>query len=347
MKLLKIHTMRTFIAHDRDRMAKYTYFQTNNVWNYRHFRSSTALNLNRVFTHWDDCIVSSDGEIRVNFDANDARYKHVTDILKMKEGDTLRCGISDVGMKDRAMIEVLDESKMTINFGKKEDLIVSDDIIPKVDLVLAVPRPLRFERLLPVISSMGVGNLVMIGANKVPKEYFGSHMFRNKKVLREAFTEGLSQAEVDYHIPSFHFQRKLHLFLEKDLDVMFPKDKYHRIIAHPILPKRKIDNLESDVNGSDVLMESRDIPTNRLFHKSNKMFQQKKKSRIVVVVGPEGGWEQNEIEAFIDRDFELINIGNRILRTDVAVRLASIIEVYTKVIYLLLFIGSCSACFST
>ena len=40
---------------------------------------------------------------------------------------------------------------------------------------LAVPRPLRLERILSVISCIGVGNLVLTGASKVQNDYFGSY----------------------------------------------------------------------------------------------------------------------------------------------------------------------------
>ena len=44
---------------------------------------------------------------------------------------------------------------------------------PDVDLILAVPRPLRLERILPVVSCMGVRRLFLVGAEKVEKDYFG------------------------------------------------------------------------------------------------------------------------------------------------------------------------------
>ncbi len=42
-------------------------------------------------------------------------------------------------------------------------------------------------------------------------------------------------------------------------------------------------------------------------------------SRVVVAVGPEGGWLPQEVQQFVDRGFLLYPLGERILRTDTAV----------------------------
>ena len=41
--------------------------------------------------------------------------------------------------------------------------------------------------------------------------------------------------------------------------------------------------------------------------------------RLLVAIGPEGGWEQSEIIRFQRAGFHLVHMGDRILRTDMAV----------------------------
>jgi 16S rRNA (uracil1498-N3)-methyltransferase len=42
--------------------------------------------------------------------------------------------------------------------------------------------------------------------------------------------------------------------------------------------------------------------------------------RLVIAVGPEGGWSDQEVETLVSQHgFKVIDCGNRILRTDVAV----------------------------
>lgn len=45
---------------------------------------------------------------------------------------------------------------------------------------------------------------------------------------------------------------------------------------------------------------------------------------VVIAVGPEGGWATEEVRAFQRRGYQLVNLGPRILRTDIAVRRRSV-----------------------
>ena len=83
-----------------------------------------------------------------------------------------------------------------------------------------------------MVAQLGVENLILTNARKVPKDYFGSHLFRNPSVLRGLLVEGLSQSG-DVRLPKVTVSKRLKIFLEDELDELFPRDQYERIIAHP------------------------------------------------------------------------------------------------------------------
>jgi RsmE family RNA methyltransferase len=167
---------------------------------------------------------------------------------------------------------------------------------PTVALLLALPRPLQLGRMLPMISQMGVSHLILSQAKKVPKEYFGSHLFRKPNVLRERLIEGLCQAG-DVRLPSVHITKNLKQFLEEDIDNLFPLDQYARVIAHP---QRKTD-------------------ATRIRRMSNVEFPSPSK-QVLITVGPEGGWEEpEELDRFQQHGFQQITMGSRVLRSDCAV----------------------------
>jgi 16S rRNA U1498 N3-methylase RsmE len=93
----------------------------------------------------------------------------------MNDGDTVRCGIVDFGMTDNACIGKIERSpkgvlnSITLHLGSGFHC----GRRPTVDLILALPRPQKLKRLLPIISSLGVDNIYLIGAKKVEKDYFG------------------------------------------------------------------------------------------------------------------------------------------------------------------------------
>jgi len=193
-----------------------------------------------------------------------------------------------------------------VNIVPMDSLSSNDDFVPftspSVSLILALPRPLALSRLLPMIAQMGVKDLILISAQKVPRDYFGSHLFRKPHELRRLLVEGLCQAG-DVRIPRIRVVQRLKPFLEDgDLDILFPLDSYARVIAHPI----RSDSIDSilPLRMSQVVSPK---PSN-------------KSVNIVLAVGPEGGWaEPYEIDLFKSFGFQQVTLGSRILRSDVAV----------------------------
>ena len=165
-------------------------------------------------------------------------------------------------------------------------------------LLLALPRPLQLSRILPMIAQMGVDHIILSNAQKVPKDYFGSHLFRKPHQLKRHLIEGLCQAG-DVRLPKLTVVKQLKPFLEDQLDILFPQ--YTKIIAHPLRT-----NTESSV---PVRMQDIDFSTTNT-----------NKPKLLIAIGPEGGWaEDYELDLFRNHGFQQITLGTRILRSDVAV----------------------------
>jgi RsmE family RNA methyltransferase len=279
------------------------------------FHSSTVCRLNRFLLEVSELDDTTDGILTVTLPVDDYRTIHAAKILKLQNGDTIRAGLVSCDehnglTTDEAVIEWIPEGLV-----KKAELLgngnppgsirirleslhpPSETLTPSVSLILALPRPLQLGRMLPMISQMGVDQLVLTTANKVPKEYFGSHLFRKPEELTERLIEGLCQAG-DVRLPRVHVVRNLRNFFSNDLDDMFPVDKYARVIAHP---QRTPDA------GGEKRMRHAKFPENQ-------------PPRLVIAVGPEGGWEEpGELERFQEHGFQQITLGARILRSDCAV----------------------------
>lgn len=278
-------------------------------------RSSTARYLNRLLfspdeldTPWVGTTVPS-----VTLPRDDYRTVHASKILKLVNGASVRAGVvgeDRQGLKtDSAVVEWLPEG----NVKKAEPLNNGDppgalrlhlsslepappSLNVSVSLILALPRPIQLARMLPMISQMGVDQLVLTDARKVPKDYFGSHLFRQPGRLTDKLVEGLCQAG-DVHLPKLRIARHLNQFLEGDLDSLFPLETHARVIAHPQRPN------EPTVPRLRQVVFPSGIPR-----------------RMVIAVGPEGGWEEpNELERFTNWHFQKVTMGERTLRSDCAV----------------------------
>jgi 16S rRNA U1498 N3-methylase RsmE len=225
-------------------------------------------------------------------------------------GEIIRAGILDTGLCDGAVVETCGAAEcgsadaVTVRMAQRA--MLSDDARPKVSLICTLPRPRRFEQMLPVIANLGVHSIVVVGAADVPNDYFGSHLLRRPDLVREGLVGGLAQAATDCRVPAFAFRRSLSRFLSSpELDTLFPAQVFHRVVAHP--PSA----LDGDVFGAEVrsikLADLPPPPSGGADH-------------LVVAVGGEGGWHRNELAMLRDRGFRPVHLGTRVLRSDVAVR---------------------------
>ena len=296
----------------------------------RSFCSTSALHLNRFLfdpSEIDDDSKTFDGTA-ITLPKNDYRTIHAAKVLGLHNGDTLRAGIVDDGIHaagdcrfagfitDAASIEWLPEGKIkkaqpTGNGDPPGSLRISLDFLAKnsetvhqpVSLILALPRPLQLARMLPMISQMGVDQLVLTTAKKVPKDYFGSHLFRRPEELRRLLIEGLCQCG-DVRIPKVTIAKRLKPFLEDELDNLFPPDEVARVIAHPKRANQKTNNFRM----RETIFPSPSSEKDNL------------RKRMVIAVGPEGGWDEGfELDLLAARGFQQVTMGTRVLRSDVAV----------------------------
>lgn len=156
---------------------------------------------------------------------------------------------------------------------------------PWVDLILAPPRPRVMKRLLPQLATMGVGRIFLVGAKKVEKDFWGATLLKPEN-YRPLLIDGLMQAGTSI-LPTLETRRDFRKFVKEELDTLWPEAK--RIVAHPYDGNRTIEQPERSNNRA-----------------------------ILLAVGPEGGWTDEEVTLLEEHGFARYSLGSRILRTDTA-----------------------------
>jgi RsmE family RNA methyltransferase len=151
---------------------------------------------------------------------------------------------------------------------------------PHIDVIVAIPRPKALKRVIPALASLGVDSIFFVGAKKVEKSYFDS------KVLTPEFIEGLidlglEQAQ-DTVAPTVEIHERLTAFLRERLPLI-PSGK--RILCHPSEGEMKVSSSQ----------------------------------RILLAIGPDGGWTDDEVKLFANNGFENFGLGSRTLRVEVAI----------------------------
>lgn len=234
-------------------------------------------------------ILFESGEIRNGIaTCADARAAHILDVLHGEVGQVLKTGELDGPVGSGEIVAIgKDES----TGGRTVSVRVNHEgraLEPWVDLVLAPPRPRVMKRLLPQLASMGVGRIVLVGARKVEKDFWGATLLKPEN-YRPLLVEGLMQAGTS-RVPTIELRRGFRRFLSDELDAMFPSGP--RIVAHPY--------------GEGAARASR----GPLVDSAG--------GRLLLAVGPEGGWTDDEVAALESRGFVRYSLGGRILRTDTA-----------------------------
>lgn len=212
----------------------------------------------------------------------DRRAQHIRKILRAKPGDEVRLGILNGPLGSGRLLEIsADQVTLEIMLGELPEAA------PPTDLILALPRPIMLKRILAQAASMGVGRIFLINANRVEKSFFSASILENENYrifLREGLEQGGGTSE-----PLLSVHPRFKPFVEDRLPEIFTADTI-KLAAHPTARSRLHQATPRPLIG-----------------------------RVVLAVGPEGGWLDYEIDSFISRGFLPFSLGPRILRTDTAV----------------------------
>lgn len=204
------------------------------------------------------------------------RAAHIHTVLDAGPGRVLRIGVVN-GPAGTGRV-------LTCEGGTARLAVTLDETTPApwIDLILAVPRPKVLRRLWAQLAALGAGRIVLLGAARVERDYFATHVLQ-EAYYRPLLVEGLAQAGTTA-LPRVTIERRFRPYVEDRLDADFPGSR--RLLAHPgaaAWPAR---------------------PTAG--------------GRPLLAIGPEGGWTEFELGMLEQRGFSRFSLGTRTLRTDTA-----------------------------
>lgn len=210
----------------------------------------------------------------------DERSKHIINILKLKNADTLHAGIlnQDIGI---ATIDNIASDKIFFSYKQTNKALP----LLNLKLVLACARPLVMKRLLRDISAMGVSEIAIFNAQNGEKSYLESSLWTDDEYIKH-----------------------VHAGLSLSKQVIMPKiTKYSNLLT-------AINDISTDKsNNLKIALDATGIETFKTISKTTSNIDS-----ITLVVGSERGLSSNELSLLIDNNFTLINMGSRIVRTETA-----------------------------
>jgi len=224
--------------------------------------------------------VGSDGRVRLT----GVRARHVTSVLRAAAGDELRVGVID-GPIGIGRVSSQDGGAVSLECRFDETAPGR----PPVDLLLALPRPKVMQRLWAQLAALGVGRIILTNAARVERDYFDTHVL-TAACYRPLLVEGLQQAR-DTRLPAVSIHRRFRPLVEDELDSL--SDAGLRLAAQPGGTRSIAQTLSPGLSPG-------------------------RPRRVLLAVGPEGGWNDFELRLLEAHGFAAISFGARTLRTDTA-----------------------------
>lgn len=212
----------------------------------------------------------------------DERALHIESIHRGYSGRELKVGLA-LGGIGRGKIISMEEGCVEMDVSIPNEKPQA----PSVSLLIALPRPQSLKKILETASCFGVRRMDFVGAEKVEKSFFQSSLLKDKAWFRHVRL-GLEQGGHTW-VPEVNMHRSLKWFLSEHADHLSHQLK---LILHPYVPTTLWD--------TDV---SKAHPT----------------EGVVCTIGPEGGWQDTEVELFVSKGFQPISLNTPVLRVENAV----------------------------
>ena len=203
---------------------------------------------------------------------------HIEKVMRMKNGDNIH-----VSYKDKIYDCEVEFIKGKLNIKCLRETNVNNEIACDVTLVYGLPKGDKFEFVVQKACELGVTSVVPFAANRsvsvISKDKEEKKLERWNKIAKEASEQS---------------KRNKLVKVEKvcDLDEILNYKSKLNLIAY-----------------EDVSNEG----CNKLYNLLSKKYDS-----ITIVVGPEGGFEEREVEYLLNNGFEVVSLGKRILRSETA-----------------------------
>lgn len=205
------------------------------------------------------------------------RHRHLLDIQRVEVGSEVRVGLLN-GLLGKGRVVGLGSESVELEVELSEK---PPPALP-VTLVLALPRPPVLRRVLITAASMGVKEVILMGAQAVEKSYWQSHALK-AEALHEQLLLGLEQG-MDTRLPRVRMQTRFRRFVEDELP---------------------------GVRAQGLLYLANPEPQPAFPHRGSK--------EAVLVIGPEAGWTDFELGRWDEAGATRVSLGARPLRVEAAV----------------------------
>lgn len=205
---------------------------------------------------------------------------HLKNVLRIKNNEEIIVAYDNTFYHCKTEINSNSVSALIIN-----ELDYSNELKANLTLVYGLPKGDKFELVIQKATELGVNTIVPYEAKRsivqIESKKIDSKLDRWNKIIHDA---------------SMQSKRNIQPRITKPMNL------------------NEVLNLQADIKLIAFEEESCNDQST-LFNILNKNLENKK---IILVVGPEGGFELDEVNKFVDKGYIRVSLGKRILRSETA-----------------------------
>lgn len=228
----------------------------------------------------DKCQINGN---KIYIDGSD--FNHIKNVLRMRVGEELNVVTEGEDREYRCEIESFEDSRvnLTLQFIKEENV----ELPNRIFLLQGLPKADKMELIIQKAVELGVYEIVPVSMKR-------SVVKLDDKKAASKVSRWCTIAEAA------------------------AKQSKRRIIPSVTLPKNFKEALKY-VSDCDVKIVPYEMLANDAMSVTRELFSNIEKNKdIAVIIGPEGGFDEAEIELCKEEGFNPITLGKRILRTETA-----------------------------
>ena len=208
---------------------------------------------------------------------------HIANVLRMRKNDEIQLCNQDTG--ENYLVIITNISKDCVECAIKEKIETTTESNVHITLFQGIPKFEKMELIIQKCTEIGVKNIVPVMMERTVVKL--DDKVANKKLERwQKIAEIASKQSKRDCIPNVE-----------------------KIIKIKEIEESKFDR---------VLVAYENEEHNMLKNELNKLKKQEKEYNIAIVIGPEGGISEKEIDVLKEKNAVFVSLGKRILRTETA-----------------------------
>ena len=207
--------------------------------------------------------------------------KHIYKVLRLTEGEEVILNNCE-GIEYLAKINEVTKSEVTLDIIEKLDINNESDVV--IVLFQGMPKAQKMDLIVQKGTELGIGKFIPVITERVDVKLKGD--FKKLDRLNRIALEACKQSK--------------------------------RSIIPEVLKPIEFEELLDQINTFDLVVVPYENREDYGIKALMKDIDKKSIKRIGIIVGPEGGFEEEEIERLKDAKAFIITLGKRILRTETA-----------------------------